>query len=725
MPRFLWLFVFAVGWGFQSLSGQTSLHLLDPSALPIPGATILDVATGTALGATNADGLWELKGPCSGLVEVRVSAMGYISQDFSLRCGVRLTVRLEPDVILIGGATVVGSLAPMSLKESPIRTQVLSGAALRSIPADDAVEALDFTNGVRETVGCGVCGTQDIHINGLEGVYTLVLLDGVPLLGGLASAYALDGLPLSMVQQVEVIQGPASARFGSQAVGGVINIVLQPIENSQSGFLMRTDAHGRWVANAGWTAGGKRLWQFGADGQRFTRRLDENSDGITDAPTIERLVLTARHKTSGRSTLLLRGMAERRFGGQLDFQESDRGGEVRYGERVDLWRAEGIWSQSPSEQHPLRLLAGGAFHRQESTYGTTEFNATSWVANSDLLWNGLGLGADQHLRGGASLQWELYSDETPVASDMNLLLPALFLEESGKTGALSWIVGLRAEKPLDLAPGSNLPSAPILAPRLNVKWAIRPTLDARLNVGRGYRRIHLFTEEHAALDGSRVVRVEGDLTPELSWNANGSANWTVGGERWFADIDLHAFATQFTNRLLADYNAEPNAIIYRNMPGVGWTRGIGVDVSTSGATGWKATVGATWMRAEVEDDNGDGDAVGPREIEFAPRWTVNGDCGWRWKDWSVGLQGQRVGPMRLPAVEGFALHSDPYTLLHLSCSRKLGRHTLRGGWKNLTDTRQPTPLIAADQPFSEAFDASRVYGPIEGRRAFIEWSMTF
>ena len=82
--------------------------------------------------------------------------------------------------VALGGATVVGSLTPMSVKASPIRTQVISGSALRAVQAQDVAEALDFTNGIRETVACGICGTNDLHINGLEGVYTLVLLDGIP-----------------------------------------------------------------------------------------------------------------------------------------------------------------------------------------------------------------------------------------------------------------------------------------------------------------------------------------------------------------------------------------------------------------------------------------------------------------------------------------------------------------------------------------------------------------
>ena len=699
-------------------SGQTRLTLTANNT-PLPGATILD-GSGAPLGMTNAEGVWA-PATCPGeVLQIRISAIGYVGQEVGLACGQNTPVELDPDIVTIGSATVVGSLAPMSVKQSPIRTQVLAGTSLMAQPADDAVEALDFTNGVRETVGCGVCGTNDIHINGLEGVYTLVLIDGVPLLGGLASAYALDGLPLSMIQQVEVIQGPASARFGSQAVGGVINVVLEPVENARPSFRLRQDAHGRLVSSASW-GNGKGTWQWGADGLRFTRRLDENADGMTDAPTTERMVLTARHVQNAdkrRVSMMLRGMVERRFGGELDFEEADRGQEIRYGERIDLFRIEGILSATPkAENRPFRALGGAAYHRQESTYGTAVFNANQLTANADLLWDGLKWGEDsnQTLRAGASLAADFYADETPASSDMRYLLPALFLEQGGARGDLSWIVGLRTEQPLDLIPDSELPMQAVLAPRVNVKWAPRPDLDARINIGRGYRRIHLFTEEHAALDGSRDIRIEGSLRPEQSWNFNGSANWTVGRDAWFADISAHAFLTRFADRLFADYNASPNSIVYRNIEGLGSTRGVGTDLTLQGRNGLQTTLGATWLRAEIDEPQG------RREIEFAPRWTANASVACTRSDWQFNLQAQAVGPMRLPDVPGFDLHSAPYGLVNGYVGRTFGgRTTVRVGLKNATNTRQPTPLIAADRPFSVDFDASRVYGPIEGRRAFME-----
>jgi len=155
----------------------------------IPNAAV--VVEGVAVGATDTAGLW--KGGLGDAArkapkQVEFHALGFQSWEGLLTCtqGELHSVVLTESTYLLGGATVVGSLSAMQLKESPIRTQVLAGKSLREIPADDATEALDFSNGIRETIACGICGTNDIHINGLDGAYPMVLLDAVPLLGALA-----------------------------------------------------------------------------------------------------------------------------------------------------------------------------------------------------------------------------------------------------------------------------------------------------------------------------------------------------------------------------------------------------------------------------------------------------------------------------------------------------------------------------------------------------------
>ena len=71
------------------------------------------------------------------------------------------------------------------------------------------------------------CGTNDIHINGMEGPYTLILIDGMPIMSSLSTVYGLNGIPTSLIKQIEVIKGPSSTLYGTEAVAGVINIITK------------------------------------------------------------------------------------------------------------------------------------------------------------------------------------------------------------------------------------------------------------------------------------------------------------------------------------------------------------------------------------------------------------------------------------------------------------------------------------------------------------------
>jgi outer membrane receptor for ferrienterochelin and colicins len=75
-------------------------------------------------------------------------------------------------------------------------------------PTANIFEALQNVNGVRP-LNCNVCNTGDIHI-GLEGPYTLVLIDGMPIVSGLSTVYGLSGIPNSLLERIEIVKGPSS-----------------------------------------------------------------------------------------------------------------------------------------------------------------------------------------------------------------------------------------------------------------------------------------------------------------------------------------------------------------------------------------------------------------------------------------------------------------------------------------------------------------------------------
>ncbi|HRF39444.1 MAG TPA: TonB-dependent receptor plug domain-containing protein, partial [Saprospiraceae bacterium] len=82
-------------------------------------------------------------------------------------------------------------------------------------------------SGVQPVINCNVCNTGDIQINGIEGVYTQILLDGMPIVSGLGTVYGLMGIPNSLIERIEVVKGPAGTLYGSEAMAGQINIITK------------------------------------------------------------------------------------------------------------------------------------------------------------------------------------------------------------------------------------------------------------------------------------------------------------------------------------------------------------------------------------------------------------------------------------------------------------------------------------------------------------------
>src|SRR5690606_873422 len=115
----------------------------------------------------------------------------------------------------------------VSKLESAVPVEVYNATFFKCNPTPSIFDALQNVNGIRPQINCNICSTGDIHINGLEGPYTMVLIDGMPIVSGLSTVYGLSGIPQSLIERVEIVKGPASTLYGSEAVGGLINIITK------------------------------------------------------------------------------------------------------------------------------------------------------------------------------------------------------------------------------------------------------------------------------------------------------------------------------------------------------------------------------------------------------------------------------------------------------------------------------------------------------------------
>ncbi len=189
-------------------------------ALPYVNVYLKNNKIGTA---SNENGYYELKNISKGNYTLIASSVGYKSRFIKITIDenqkITQNIYLSEDNSL-DEIVISGTMKPVKKLDSPVPVEVYSPTFFRKNPAPSIFESLQNVNGVRPQVNCSVCNTGDIHINGLEGPYTFVLIDGMPIVSGLSTVYGLTGIPQALIERVEIVKGPASTLYGSEAVGG-------------------------------------------------------------------------------------------------------------------------------------------------------------------------------------------------------------------------------------------------------------------------------------------------------------------------------------------------------------------------------------------------------------------------------------------------------------------------------------------------------------------------
>jgi len=261
---------------------------------------------GTNIGTnTNEKGFYQISSQKFGKHTLRVSAIGYKPFEKTVIVkeneNITVNVNLLPDALGLDEVVISGTMKEVSKTESPVPVEVYTAALFKKNPTPSIFDALQNVNGVRPQLNCNVCNTGDIHINGLEGPYTMILIDGMPIVSGLSSVYGLSGIPNSLVERIEIVKGPASSLYGSEAVGGLINIITKKTANADK---LNLDVMGttylEYNVDAGikYKLGEKVNALFGMNYYNYQNPVDNNHDGFTDVTLQHRISCQIKHLLS-------------------------------------------------------------------------------------------------------------------------------------------------------------------------------------------------------------------------------------------------------------------------------------------------------------------------------------------------------------------------------------------------------------------------------------------
>ncbi len=737
----------------HNLIGQLSLKGKVSSAndrQPLPGATVFLPALKKGV-TTDGEGLFSLGGLGPGEYTLKISsvAMKTVIQKVSLPADSVIQIMLEQETLEMKEVVVTGTMKEMSKLDSPVPVDIITPKFLMKNPVPSIFDALQNVNGVRPQLNCNICSTGDIHINGLEGPYTMVLIDGMPIVSSLATVYGLSGIPNSLIERVEVVKGPASSLYGSEAVGGLVNIITKnPDKAPAVSADVFTTSWRELNADIGVrfkTKGANAL--AGVSYFGYDHPIDKNGDGFTDLTLQKRVSLFNKwnfKRASGRlSSVAARWFYEDRWGGQMNWTPADRGKDEVYGESIYTKRFELTGTYQLPVKDRLLFQYSYNYHDQDSYYGLVAYMARQQVAFGQFTYDKM---AGRHsLLAGMPFRYTYYDDNTPATSGPDglknkpdrIFLPGIFVQDEWEVSEHHKLLG-------GLRYDYNSVHGSILTPRFSYKFNTDRQMDVlRLNAGRGYRVVNLFTEDHAALTGARKVEIVGELKPEQSWNANLNYVRKIILSRGFLSLDGTAFYTYFSNQILPDYTTDPNKIIYRNLNGYAVSKGVSLNVDLVLDAGLKILAGATLMDVSKVSAG-----VRSRQLlteRITGTWTISYDVP------NTGLSldytGNLSGSMLLPLLspeDPRPAHSPVWSVQNLQLTYKSAKgFEMYGGVKNLLNfspaknlpfliARAHDPfdklvsydasgqvLATPENPYRLTFDPSYVYASQQGIRGFL------
>ena len=729
----------------NSLSGRISDRLENLSYVNI---YLQNTKFGTS---SNDEGYYQIKNIPSGTYKIVVSSLGYETKTIEITFNKNEKIIKHFSLVSdnsLDEIVVSGNLRPVSKSASSVPVDVYSKSFFKKNPTPSIFESLQNVNGVRPQLNCNVCNTGDIHINGLEGPYTFVLIDGMPIVSGLSTVYGLTGIPQALIQRVEVVKGPVSTLYGSEAIGGIINIITKKPSNSPMLFVDSFSSSWEEVnTDIGFKYNASKKIQglLGINYFNYQNIIDNNNDNFTDLTLQNRISIFNKLNFERRNnklfTVAFRYVYEDRWGGETDWNKSFRGTDLVYGESIytSRWETFGTYELPTTENIRLQFSANG--HHQDSFYGTDSYKADQLIAFGQLVYNKK-IKKKHDLLFGIAYRYTTYDDNTFATSESDgvtnkpsiIHLPGVFIQdEMNLTNQHKLLIGARYDY--------NSLHGTIFSPRVNYKWNSKNNKNIlRFSVGNGFRVANIFTEDHAALSGAREVVFDGELSPETSWNANVNYVKKISINNTLVSLDVSGFYTHFNNRILPDYETDPNKIIYANLNGFSVSKGVSLNSDISFPLGLTMNIGATLMDVSIHENN-----IKKRQLlteSFSGVWSIS----YKLKKSKIKIDytGNVYGPMKLPLLSEL----DPrkgespwFSIQNIQITKNIGTSwEMYGGIKNILNftparnsiARSSDPfdtgvvfnssgeaIATENNPYALTFDPSYVYASNQGIRGFL------
>lgn len=694
---------------------------------PLVGASI--VWLGTTKGTvTDDNGVFSIPHEGGRLV---VSYTGYTADTISVIPATDLKIVLASGKQLKEVKVTAAKASTYISSVDVARTSVITQKELFKAACCNLSESFETNPSVDVSYNDAVTGSKQIQLLGLAGIYTQLTVENLPGPRGLATPLGLNSIPGTWIENMQLVKGTGSVANGYESIAGQINVELKKPANSEKLFAnIYANDFGKTDLNLNLSQQIGKKWSTGLllhDDFLTNKNLDFNHDGFRDLPTGNLFSAVNRWSFDNAKGLTsqfgIKILDDKRTGGQTGYNAStDKFTTNNYGLEINTRRIEGFGKVGyvfPQKKYQSIGLQLSAFdHKQDSYFGFTTYNAHQQNFYSNLIYQSIINTTIHKFRTGLSFVYDKYDE---VFDNTNYkrteITPGAFFEYTySPSPKFDVVAGIREDH--------NSLYGWFTTPRLNMRYEPVKGTTIRISAGRGQRTANIFAENNSVFVSSRAVTIIPSSTngayglkPEIAWNKGISVDQKFRLFNRAAAASADFYRNDFTDQVMVDLE-NPREVKFYNLQGKSYSNSFQTELSFMPLQRFEVRLAYRLFDVKATYDS----LLLQKPFTAKNRAFANlayETNGWKF-DYTISYNSRKRMPSTLdnPAQYQQPSHSPAFILMNAQVTKSFGKKNIFDvyvGAENLTNYYQQKAIIAADEPFSEYFDASLIWGPVTGR----------
>ncbi len=537
------LFLFTIGANAQSING---LVVDKTNHNPMQGVAI-KIANGKKGVITDSSGRFVIKNAITASILLTISYTGYDKIDtlLQIKNNENIDVNFElvaEDKNLEEVVIVSSSRTNSRIEDLPTKVEVLGAEEVHEengIKPGNIASMLGDIAGIQIQQTSASTGNADMRIQGLEGKYTQILRDGMPLFGGYAGSFSILQIPPLDLQQIELVKGASSTLYGGGAIAGMVNLISKKpkLNKFEKSITLNTSTLKETNFNSFFSARNEKLGYTLYAGTTQQKQVDVDKDGFSDVPAVKSVFVHPRIFIYGKnkSSLVL--------GYTMNYE--DRNG----GDMVVLQNGATGSHQFFIQNKSLRNTADFVWESETSNGGVLTAKGNTSIFNRDINTNVFGMRGKQqswytemayakklehhNLVMGINFNGEQFRkqgvDSSLFPNDAFNTIGAFVQDDWKWSPQFTMQSGLRID--------NNSKYGAFVLPRVSFMYKMSSRVTMRLGGGDGYKTPTLFNSEMDERDYKHLTGLSTAIKSEKSLGMNFDINYKLRTNGW--DITLN------------------------------------------------------------------------------------------------------------------------------------------------------------------------------------------